>query len=82
MYPKIDTRIKAMYAIFNFYAAFDNLTAHTLNSGIPEIGSKAALVSSLAAASAKWNGMKIVPDTAFEEIFILMDFIISDITKK
>ena len=33
-------------------AAVESLTAQTLNSGIPEMGSRAALVSLLAAASA------------------------------
>jgi hypothetical protein len=32
--------------------AFDNLTAQTLYSGMPEIGSRAALVNRLAAAAA------------------------------
>jgi hypothetical protein len=36
----------------NFYAAFETLTAQTLYSGIPEIGSRAALVNRLAAAAA------------------------------
>jgi len=34
------------------YALLDNLTAQTLYSGIPEIGSRAAFVSLFAAASA------------------------------
>lgn len=36
-----------------FQAAFSIFTAHTLNSGIPDIGSSAALVNILAAAAAK-----------------------------
>lgn len=35
-----------------FYALFDNFTAHTLYSGMPDTGSRAALVSLFAAASA------------------------------
>jgi hypothetical protein len=41
------------FPIPNHHAALDSFTAHTLNSGMPEIGSSAALVSRLAAAAAK-----------------------------
>ncbi len=51
--------------------AFSICTAQTLYSGILETGSRAALVSLLAEASAKWNGRKTVPGTALGEIWAL-----------
>jgi hypothetical protein len=36
-------------------------TAHTFNSGIFDIGSRAVLVSMLADASLKWKGIKTTP---------------------
>ncbi len=41
--------------------AFSTRTAHTLNSGILEVGSKAGLVNWLVGLSAKWKVMKITP---------------------
>jgi|SRR3989339_935816 len=46
---------------FHIFCALVILAAQTLYSGIFATGSIAVLVSILAAASAKWNGIKIVP---------------------
>ena len=46
----IDAAMRRAPCSLLFYAAFETLTAQTLYSGIPEIGSKAAFVSRLAAA--------------------------------
>src|SRR5512135_2319768 len=51
--------------------AFSICTAQTLYSGILETGSRAALVSLLAEASAKWNGIKMVPGAALWEMWAL-----------
>lgn len=50
-----------------------SFTAQTFNSGIFATGSRVEFVSLLAAASAKWNGIKTVPGTAIDEILTFAD---------